>query len=167
MKNWKDYLADKFADTERFFIEAGMGYAFVVKDRTGKSSTEITITCGDSNYLELADVRFRNPESPGWTLYEDTKGPVFEIFDPEYRSRVDDWLDIPLKHGWIEEKLYVDGEHVRSVVSFRRGTYKARFSVNMLPEGCLVFLFGGLIYHLRILGRRVERRKVFVEPMLL
>lgn len=168
LKDWREYFAQKF-DDDRFVVadERGNPDHRVIGDRTGRSQTEITMWWDDRDRLKLWAVRFSNPQSPAWWLDQERD----QSFDQPSEFNLDElelteqWLDVPLRTGWIEELEFLGDEHVRSRVYLHPGRDDLRLIYMKQATGCLHSAYLGLVFY-PLRRHEMRRERVVIPPML-
>lgn len=123
MNNWKDYLFEKFTDSDFVVEHLDDKYDIIerysIKRKNSSITTEIVFEIFKSdNYKDLFNVLFYNPDSPIWNESNNEDMYGFDgqgsTFNNENVIHLNDWLLIPLKHGWTEKTTYYADKPIKT-----------------------------------------------------
>lgn len=150
--NWKEYLLNKFSDEKKFKIEQfdreHISFEkFRVTSKDHHCETEIVFQIfKDTDFSEVFDVHFNNPNSPALTdsNINDKYGfdGINSTFNKENEDNMNDLLDIPLRHGWTERTFFYDGKEIKTECIWKRDGNLLTIPIkqNYLDNiGCLLF----------------------------
>lgn len=151
MDNWKDYLRERFPDKD-FSVDKkddknNVIESYSIKSKNTSSQTEIVFEIFKSDtYKELYNVQFFNPNSPILNESNDKDNYGFDgqesTFNKENIAHLEDWLLIPITHGWTERTTYYSDKPVKTeLIWFQRGKMtEIPLKQNYLEKfGCLTF----------------------------
>ena len=167
-KSWKDFFDLKTQD-EKFIkkieIKGNLEY-HVIEEKQPQIGTEIIlIYLRDSNYKDMFDVQFKNPNSPAFSLDQESNPYGFDGIESKFTDKnikyMEEWIDIPLKHGWTEELVYLNNKHIFSNLAWLQGKEKIEFSITVLKGH-------GFKYRYSMLFNRdaIKKEKRIIEPLI-
>ena len=118
LKNWKEYFEYKFSNEDIFIVDRISSeskyiesYSVKLKDKSSETEIIYQLVKDKNQYLVLHDIYFTNPNSPA--LSKDNKNNPFgsdmgeaDKFNIKNLMHTDDYIGIPLYHGWIERTYY-------------------------------------------------------------
>jgi hypothetical protein len=123
--NWKEYFKDKFSNTKYFSIEQFdkndenlEKYRVTSIDKNCQAEIIVSFFKKDESYFEIFDIHFNNPNSP--KLTEDNKLNEYGFdgkgttFSQKNLRAIDDWINIPVFKGWIEQTIFYDDQEIKS-----------------------------------------------------
>jgi hypothetical protein len=151
MNNWKEYLFDKFPGSDFLVKQNDKGNDFIesysIKRKNSTSQTEIVFQIFKTDdYKELFNVLFCNPDSPMLSESNDQDKYGFDgqgsTFDKENLVHLDDWLQMPLVHGWTEKTTYYRDRPIKTDLIWIQGGQLTEIPLkqNYLDKfGCLTF----------------------------
>lgn len=122
--NWKEYIDDKFADGSLFVVEQYdkgnkviSSYRITSRDRTCETEVIVRIII-DDDFTKLHDVHFNHPNSPYWSAANKNNPYGMDrhvsIHTWKDLNHVDEWIDVPLFHGWTETTYYFDSIEIKT-----------------------------------------------------
>jgi hypothetical protein len=178
--NWKEYIFNKFGDKSTFIIEQieKENKSFDIYRVTlinEKSQTEIIVQIFlDTNYTELHDVQFNNPNSPRLTESNKSNDYGFDglgsTFNQKNLEDLDDWINIPICHGWTEKTIYYQNKELKTNCYWihHGQTVEIPIKQNYLENlGCLFFPIIPLKIYLTDLKLKRNNDKVRVEEKVI
>lgn len=126
--NWKEYVDDKFADRSLFVVEQYdfankviSSYRIASADRSCETEIIVRILIED-DFTKLHDVHFNHPNSHHWSAMNKSNpyglDRVVSIFSWKDLNDIDEWIDVPLSHGWTETTYYIDSIEVKTEVNW-------------------------------------------------
>lgn len=149
--NWKEYFDDKFSDKSLFIVEQFDKdnkniYSYRITSTNENCKTEIIVQLFiDNDFAEVFDIHFNHPDSPIWTTENkknnygwDGQGCSFTLKD---LIDSDDWINVPIFHGWTETTFYFDNVEVKTEVYWypmENGTIPIS-QIYLNNFGCLTF----------------------------
>ena len=151
MDNWKEFLFNKFPDSDFLVKQTDKGNEYIesysIKRKNSTSQTEIVFEiCKTDDYKELFNVLFYNPDSPMLNESNEQDKYGFDgqgsTFDSVNLEHLNDWLQIPLIHGWTEKTTYYADRPIKTdLIWIQKGKRtEIPLKQNYLDKfGCLVF----------------------------
>ncbi len=180
MKNWKEYLFKKFSDSGIFQVdlvdnEDEFIETYSIKRKDSHSNTEIIFEIFKSdNYTELFNITFYNPDSP--IHNEENKLDIHgfdgqgSTFNDESIEHHDDWLNIPLIHGWTEKTTFYKDSPVKTeLIWIQNGkTVEIPLKQNYLDNlGCLFFPFVPIVIWWTHLKLKMNKDEVKIDQRII
>jgi hypothetical protein len=183
MDNWKEYLFDKFPDGDFLVEQIDKGNdsieSYSIKRKNSTNQTEIVFEIFKTDdYKELFNVLFYNPDSPMLNESNEQDKYGFDgqgsTFDKENLLQLNDWLQIPLIHGWTERTTYyVDRPIKTDLIWIQRGKLtEIPLKQNYLDKfGCLTFPIIPFVtwwtnWKLKHMTKQVRIDERIIRPMI-
>jgi hypothetical protein len=150
MDNWKEFLFNKFPDSDFLVQKTDKGdesiESYSIKRKNSTSRTEIVFEIFKTDdFKELFNVLFYNPDSPILNESNDQDKYGFDgqgsTFNSDNMEHLNDWLQIPLIHGWTERTTYCADKPIKTdLIWIQRGKLTViPLRQNYLDKfGCLI-----------------------------
>ncbi len=180
-ENWMDYFHYKFGNENIFSIELFdkeiirlISYRITLKDK--KCKTEIIFIL--FHYLEIFDVYFNHPDSPKLRRNNQANKYGFDgvgsAFNLKNVKDVDEWINIPLYHGWIERTTLYDSQKHKTDCVWQQGdkVIACPIEQNYLDDyGCLLFPIIPIVisiwdFKLKRNKEKITVKENIIEPMI-
>lgn len=158
MKNWREYIDQKFQPTSDFtFKSEDVSNTLTITHIA--SETNVSFIWPRDNWTGLADIQFYNPKTRGWS------GEYWgELdFSEENIKAVDSFLDPVFKDGWTSIDTYIGGNHWKSKVYRNLQMTGTPFTYYSSETGCLATIFFPITWTIATLFGKKE--KVLIQPI--